>query len=74
MMRTTLDVDDAVLAAARALARSEGISLGAAVSQLARRGLDSSNVVVAGGFPVFESTDDARAITLELVNEYRDGE
>lgn len=73
-MRTTLDVDDGVLAAARALARSEGISLGAAVSQLARRGLESSAVVVAEGFPVFEAADDAPAITLELVNEYRDGE
>lgn len=73
-MRTTLEIDDTVLAAARALARSEGISLGAAVSQLARRGLEASAAVVADGFPVFEAGDDAPVITLELVNEYRDGE
>lgn len=73
-MRTTLDVDDSVLDAARALARSEGISLGAAVSQLARRGLSASSVVIGDGFPVFEVGDDASAITLELVNEVRDGD
>ena len=38
-MRTTLDLDDTVLAAARSLARSRRISLGDAVSELARRGL-----------------------------------
>ncbi|NHN57055.1 DUF2191 domain-containing protein [Calidifontibacter sp. DB0510] len=38
-MRTTLDLDDKVLAAARSLARSQGTSLGRAVSDLALRGL-----------------------------------
>lgn len=38
-MRTTLDIDDTVLAAAKSLARSKGISLGRAVSELALRGL-----------------------------------
>jgi hypothetical protein len=37
MVRTTLDIDDAVLAAARTLSTEHGISLGAAVSELARR-------------------------------------
>lgn len=73
-MRTTLDVDDAVLAAARAVARSEGVSLGAALSQLARRGLQASPVVLVDGFPVFDAGEDAPAITLELVNEFRDGD
>jgi hypothetical protein len=38
-MRTTLDLDDDVLAAARSLAAAEGASLGRVVSDLARRGL-----------------------------------
>ena len=36
-MRTTLDIDDDVMAAARELAREEGSSIGAVVSDLARR-------------------------------------
>jgi len=53
-MRTTLDLDETVLAAARSKARAEGISLGAAVSALARRGLapTASPTATTGGFPV----------------------
>jgi len=40
-MRTTLEIDDTVLAAARSLARSRGCSLGEAVSELAKRGLQA---------------------------------
>lgn len=39
-MRTTLDLDDRVLAAARSLARTRGITLGQAVSELALRGAE----------------------------------
>jgi len=38
-MRTTLDVANDVLDAARALAAARGISIGAALSELARRGV-----------------------------------
>ena len=38
-MRTTLDIDDDVLAAAKALARRERRSAGAVISELARRAL-----------------------------------
>lgn len=71
-MRTTLDLDDAVLAAARALAIERGISLGAAVSSLARRGLEPRLREVSDGFPVFEVGQDVPPITLELVNRHRD--
>lgn len=37
-MRTTLEIDDRVLAVARERARREGVSLGRAVSDLALRG------------------------------------
>ena len=40
-MRTTLDIDDDVLAVAREKARREGISLGRAVSAYALRGSHS---------------------------------
>jgi hypothetical protein len=73
-MRTTLDIDDAVLSAARAIARDEGISVGSAVSLLARRGLTAPcrPVDVSSGFPAFEVDRAAQPITIELVNEYRD--
>lgn len=38
-MRTTLDIDDVVLSAARGLAAAEGMSLGKAVSELALKGI-----------------------------------
>lgn len=74
-MRTTLDLDESVLVAARALARDESISLGAAVSELARRGLRAvtSPTVARGGFPVLADSE-GPPITLELVNRHRDGE
>lgn len=40
-MRTTLEIDDDVLQAARELAAKDGTSLGAIVSRLARNGLRS---------------------------------
>ncbi|MFT4029494.1 MAG: antitoxin [Protaetiibacter sp.] len=72
-MRTTLDLDDRVLAAARALARDESISLGAAVSRLAARGLEAGPRIVfnRSGFPILE-TRGGPPITLELVKQYRD--
>jgi hypothetical protein len=73
-MRTTLDLDDTVLAAARGLARAEGISLGAAVSRLARRGLRPVESPDAGGFPVFDVGFTDHPITLETVNAHRDGD
>lgn len=72
-MRTTLDIDDAVLAAARAMARDQRISLGAAVSRLARRGLEPTPLAQRSGFPVFATGTDDAPITLDLVNEHRDG-
>lgn len=74
-MRTTLDVDDAVLSAARAIARDEGVSIGAVISRLARRGLESGSPTASrSGFPVFEASLTAPPITLDLVNAHRDGE
>lgn len=52
-MRTTLDIDDDVLAAARAVARLEGRSLGRVVSALARRGLQPPQQAADDDFPMF---------------------
>lgn len=71
-MRTTLEIDDAVLAAARALATQNGTSLGAAVSELARRGLQDPPITTGrSGFPVFDATA-GHHITDELVARHRD--
>lgn len=51
-MRTTLDIDDDVVAAARELARNERRSLGSVISELARRGLTPARVETDDGLPV----------------------
>ena len=68
-MRTTLDVDDAVLSAAQTLSAEHGTSLGDAISELARRGLAHRAPVVLDGLPAFEVSVDAAAITPEMVRE-----
>jgi hypothetical protein len=81
-VRTTLDLDDTVLAAARSLARSRRISLGDAVSELARRGLlapvaevgSTSSVVDLSYSPFPVMVGDTEVIvTDELVAALRDG-
>ncbi len=74
-MRTTLDLDPAVLSAARAKANAEGISLGRAVSELALRGLRTprSERSVTSGFPVLSGVPE-HPVTDELVASYRDDE
>lgn len=69
-MRTTLDLDERVLAAARAKAAGEGISLGRAVSEIALQGL-RGHTEASPGFPMLPSVD-GHVITDELVDEYRD--
>ncbi len=76
MMRTTLDLEPDVLAAARALARSEGTSLGRAVGVLVRRGLEPSRPTGSSpsGFPTFAVPANARPITPEDVRAALDDE
>ncbi|USQ76580.1 type II toxin-antitoxin system VapB family antitoxin [Ornithinimicrobium cryptoxanthini] len=74
-MRTTLEIDDQVMAAARSLARSRGTSVGAAVSELARRGLMQSAGARVDAhyspFPVMVG-DEGVLVTDELIAELRD--
>ncbi|BDZ65489.1 hypothetical protein [Agromyces mangrovi Wang et al. 2018] len=74
-MRTTLDLDAGVLRAARALADHERISLGAAVSELARRGMVTGPGAVApDGFPILAQGSADFVITSDVVADYRDDE
>jgi len=75
-MRTTLDLDPSVVAAARQLAAHRSISLGKAVSELALRGLRAERAVQAGrnGFPVFAVAPDSPPITGEHVQRLLDDE
>ena len=67
-MRTTVMIDDDVLAVARALAARKGGSLGSALSELARRGFKGAATTQDDGIPVFRIADDARPITSEDVH------
>ncbi len=72
-MRTTLDIDEDVLLAARDLADRRGSSLGRAVSDLARQGLRRSEPAhVRNGLPLFPVQPGAAVVTMELVNRLRD--
>lgn len=72
-MRTTLDIDEDVLLAARDLARRRRSSLGRAVSDLARQGLTRSEPGgVRNGIPLFPVRPGAAIVTMELVNRLRD--
>lgn len=68
-MRTTLNLDEDVVEAARALADSERRSLGQVISELARRGLAPRKTRLGDedGFPVFSVGHGAPAITGEMV-------
>lgn len=67
-MRTTLTLDDDILEAARALAEARGLTIGAAVSELARRGLGSPAAAdVRNGIRLFPVREGAGRATPELV-------
>jgi hypothetical protein len=74
-MRTTIDIDDDVLQAARSLAAAESRSIGKVLSDLARRGLAPTKPTKSrSGFPVFEVSRDAPPITLDMVRDALDDE
>jgi hypothetical protein len=74
-MRTTLAIDDDILAAAKHLAERESKSMGEVISALARQGLSKSSRAVRpvrNGVPLLPARKGAKAVTLELVNRLRD--
>lgn len=67
-MRTTITLDDDVLASARALAAQRGVSIGTVVSELARRSLAPSQpAATRNGIRLFPVRPDAGPVTPELV-------
>ncbi|SIT38728.1 putative antitoxin VapB38 [Paraburkholderia ribeironis] len=73
-MRTTLDIDDDVLAVARMRADREHVSIGRIISQLARAALQRPAAAPAmrNGLPVLPNARTARTVTPELVNQLLD--
>ncbi len=73
-MRTTLSIDDDVLAAAKALAAHERRSTGEVLSALARRSLTQPTPPkeTRNGFPVLPARPGGVPVTLAIVNALRD--
>lgn len=73
-MRTTLSLDDDILAAARVLAEQQNRSLGEVISELARKGLTPPRAAPAyrNGIRLMPAPAGAGTATLELVNRLRD--
>lgn len=74
-MRTTLAIDDDILAAAKHLAEREQKTVGEVISALARQGL--ARTARAGraernGVPLLPVQRGASPVTMELVNQLRD--
>lgn len=71
MMRTTLDIDAALLEAARSLAVDSHKSIGAVISDLALRGLrrGATSAEPASGLPVFAVRSDAPPLDPKRIRE-----
>ncbi|MDR3717850.1 MAG: type II toxin-antitoxin system VapB family antitoxin [Bryobacteraceae bacterium] len=72
-MRTTLELDDDLVATARQLARQQGVTLGRVISELARQSLPASAPLkVRNGVLLFEPKVRASQTDLRGVNDVRD--
>lgn len=73
-MRTTLSIDDDVLAAAKGLAAAQHMSVGEMLSSLARQALrpPPPNGNTRNGVPLLIPRAGATTVTPELVNQLRD--
>lgn len=72
-MRTTLDIDEDVLLAAKQLARQKGRTAGQIISELVRKALESRGAPrIRNGVPLFRPKAGAPKPSMELVNRLRD--
>ena len=73
-MRTTLTIDDDVLAAAKGLAVRQNKTLGEVISTLSRQALRPTAVgrKVRNGVPLLSVRAGAAPVTPEMVNQLRD--
>ena len=76
-MRTTLDIEDDVLTAAKELARRQGVSAGKVVSKLLRTALTGETpaqrpgAAVVAGFRPFAASDQ-KLVSNEQIDQLRD--
>ena len=75
-VRTTLDIDDDLLHAAKEMAESRNTTAGRIVSDLLRTALQRppSPVRVRNGVPLISRPPGAPVLTMKRVNELRDDE
>ena len=76
-MRTTLDIDEDVLLAAKDLAALRRSTAGRVLSELARQALSPSDAepdLVRNGVPLLPERPGERPVSMELVNRLRDQE
>jgi hypothetical protein len=75
-MRTTFDIDDDVLQAAKEIARAHGKTAGQVVSELLRKALQPAVTSrrVRNGVPLIARRPGAPVLTAALINELRDEE
>lgn len=74
-MRTTLAIDDDILAAAKHIAERDRKTVGEVISTLARQGLirgSRTTRAERNGIPLLPSRRDATPVTPDLVNQLRD--
>ena len=72
-MRTTLNIEDDVLRAAKEIAQQRKTTVGRVLSDLARKSLTrKAPVSKKNGLPLFPIQPEAQVVTLELVNQLRD--
>lgn len=73
-MRTTLDIDDDVLQAAKEIAGLQRKTAGQVVSELLRKALHPapSQVRIRNGVPLLSRPAGAPVLTMEVVNQLRD--
>lgn len=73
-MRTTLAIDDDVLAAAKGLALIHRKSIGKVISALARQSLQplATSHAMRNGVPLLHMKSETGPVTLDMVNKLRD--
>jgi len=74
-MRTTVSIDDDILRVAKALAHQQGKSLGATLSEMARRGLMAERPIQHGDrkdVPVFSVRENSPVFTSDDVKRDED--
>jgi hypothetical protein len=74
-MRTTLDVDDDVLSAAKEIARQRGVAMGRVLSDLARQALTATpRFATRNGIPQLPIRPGSGIVTPDLVKRLLDEE